>query len=157
MAYIASSVTSFRLLFSSQVLSDSLWPHGLQHARFPVLHYLPEFPQTRVHWLSRWYHPTSHFLLPTSPLALNLSQHLGLCQWVGSLKHVAKVLEHQLQHQSFQDYSGLISFGIDWFYLLAVQGTQEYSPATQLKASILRRIAFFMVQSHIHTRLLEKP
>ena len=52
--------------------------------------------------LSRWYHQTSHSLSTTSPPALNLSQHLGLCQWVGSLKHMAKVLESQLQHQFFQ-------------------------------------------------------
>ena len=48
----------------------------------------------------------------------------GLLQWVGSLHHMAKILEPQLQQQSFQRiYTGLISFRIDWFDLFAVQGT----------------------------------
>ena len=56
-------------------------------------------------------------------------------------------MEFQLQHQSFQEYSGLISFRMDWLDLLAVQGTlqsrlQEHSS----KASILQHSAFFMVQ-----------
>ena len=65
---------------------------------FPVLHYLPEFSQTHVYWVGDAVQ-TSHPLLPSS-LTLNLSQHQGLFQWVGSLHQVAKVLE--LQHQSFQ-------------------------------------------------------
>ena len=64
-----------------------------------VLHYLPEFAQTYVHWVSDAIQ-TSHPLSPSSPLALNLSQHQGLFQWVSSWHQVAKVLE--LQHQSFQ-------------------------------------------------------
>ena len=68
---------------------------------FPVLHYLPEFAQTHVRWVSDAIQ-LSHPLSPPSPLALNLSQHQGLFQWVGSLDQVAKLLELQLQHQSFQ-------------------------------------------------------
>ena len=67
---------------------------------FPVLHYLPEFAQTHVHWLSDAIQPP-HPLSPTSPPALNLSQHQSLFQWVSSSHQVAKVLEFQLQHQSF--------------------------------------------------------
>ena len=67
---------------------------------FSVHHYLPEFPQTHVHWVSDAIQP-SHPLLPPS-LALNFSQHRGLFQWVSFLHQVAKVLELQLQHQSFQ-------------------------------------------------------
>ena len=67
---------------------------------FPVLLYLPEFAQTHVHWISDAIQP-SHSLSSPS-LALNLSQHQGLFQWVSSLHQVAKVLELQLQHQSFQ-------------------------------------------------------
>ena len=74
---------------------------------FYVLHYLPEFAQTHVHWVSDATQP-SHPLLPPSPLAFNLSQHQGLFQWVCSSHQVAKVLEHQ--HQSFQ--------WIFWFYFL---------------------------------------
>ena len=68
----------------------------------PVLHYLPEFAQTHVHWIGDVIQP-SYPLSPPSPPALNLSQHLGLFQWVYSLHdEVGKVLELRLQHQSFQ-------------------------------------------------------
>ena len=67
---------------------------------FPVLHYLPEFIQTLVHWVGDAIQP-SHPLSPPSPPALNLSQHQGLFLWAGSLHQVAKVLQLQLQHQSF--------------------------------------------------------
>ena len=66
-----------------------------------VHHQLPEFTQTHVHWVSDAIQP-SHPLSSPSPPALNLSQHQGLFQWVSSSHKVAKVLEFQLQHQSFQ-------------------------------------------------------
>ena len=62
---------------------------------------LPEPSQTHVHWVSDAIQPSHHLSSPSSP-ALNLSQHQGLFQWVSSLHQVAKVLEFQLQHQSFQ-------------------------------------------------------
>ena len=68
---------------------------------FPFLHYLHEFTQTHVHWLSDVIQP-SYPLLPPSPFALNLSQYQGLFQWLGSSHQVAKVLELHLQHQYFQ-------------------------------------------------------
>ena len=67
----------------------------------PVHYQLPESTQTHVHWASGTIQP-SHPLLSPSPPALNLSQHQGLFKWVSSLHQVAKVLEFQLQHQSFQ-------------------------------------------------------
>ena len=67
----------------------------------PVHHQLLEFTQTHVHWVGDAIHP-SHPLSSPSPPALNPSQHHGLFQWVNSLHEVAKVLEFQLQHQSFQ-------------------------------------------------------
>ena len=70
---------------------------------FPVLHYLPEFAQTNVHWVDDAIQP-SYPLSPSFPPALNLSQHQGLFWWVDSLHQVARVLE--LQHQSFQWISG---------------------------------------------------
>ena len=69
--------------------------------RFPVLHYLPEFAQTHVHWVSDAIQP-SHPLLPPSPPALCLSQHQVLFQWVRSSHQVAKIVELQLQYQSCQ-------------------------------------------------------
>ena len=67
----------------------------------PVHHQLPESTQTHVHWVNDAIQPSNPLSSP-SPPALNLSQHQGLFQWVNSLHEVAKVLEFQLQHQSFQ-------------------------------------------------------
>ena len=68
---------------------------------FPVHHQLPELTKTHVHWVGDAIQP-SHPLLSPSPTTFNLSQHQGLFQWVSSSHQVAKVLEFQLQHQSFQ-------------------------------------------------------
>ena len=111
-----------------------------------VHHQLPEFTQTHVDWVGDAIHP-SHPLLSPSPPTFNLSKHQGLFQWVSSLHQVAKVLEFQLQHQSFQWTFRTISFRMDWLDLLAVQGTlksllQHHSS----KASILQCSAFFRVQ-----------
>ena len=113
---------------------------------FHVLHYLPEFAQTHVHWVSDAIQPSHPLSFPSTP-AFNLSQHQGLLQWVSSSHQVAKVLEFQLQHHPSNEYSGLISFRMDWLDLLAVQGTlksllQHHSS----KASILWHSALFMVQ-----------
>ena len=67
----------------------------------PVYHQLPEFTQTHVHRV-RDAIQLSHPLSSPSPPAPNPSQHQGLFQWVNSSHEVAKVLEFQLQHQSFQ-------------------------------------------------------
>ena len=66
----------------------------------PVHHQLPEFTQTHAHRVSDAIQP-SHPLSSPSP-AFNLSQHQSLLKWVSSLHQVARVLEFQLQHQSFQ-------------------------------------------------------
>ena len=87
--------------FSHSVVSGSLWPHGLQHARPPCPYQLPKFTQTHVNWVGDAIQ-SSHPLSSPSPPALNLSQHQGLFKWVSSSHQVAKVLEFQLQHQSFQ-------------------------------------------------------
>ena len=68
---------------------------------FPVHHQHPEFTQTHIHWIGDAIQP-SHPLSSPSPPIFNLSQHQGLFQWVSSSHQVAKVLEFQLQHQSFQ-------------------------------------------------------
>ena len=68
---------------------------------FPVHHQLPELTQVHVHQVSDAIRP-SHPLSSASPPAFNLSQHQGLFQWGSSSHQVAKVLEFQLQHQSFQ-------------------------------------------------------
>ena len=113
----------------------------------PVQHQFPEFTQTHVHWVGDAIQPPSHPLSSPSPLTFNLSQHQGLFKWVSSLHQVAKVLEFQLQHQSFQCTPGLISFRLDWLDLLAVQGTlKSLCQYHSSKASLLQCSAFFMVQ-----------
>ena len=85
---------------------------------FPVHHQLSEFAQTHVHWVADAIQPP-HPLSPSSPLALNLSQRQSLFQWVSPSYQVAKVLELQLSPSN--EYSGMISFWIDWFDLLPLQ------------------------------------
>ena len=68
---------------------------------FPVLQHLVELAQTHIHWVGDAIQP-SHPLSSHSPPTFNLSQHQALLKWVNSSHQVAKVLEFQLQHQSFQ-------------------------------------------------------
>ena len=79
---------------------------------FTISH-LPELAQTHVHWVYDAIQ-LSHPLLPTSP-ALNLSQHQSLFQWVGSLHRWPKFWCFSLSISPSFEYSGLISFRIDWF------------------------------------------
>ena len=109
----------------------------------PVLYYLPGFAQTHIHWVGDAIQSSCPVSSP-SPPALNLSQNQDLFQWVSSSHQLTKVLEFQLQHQSFQ-----------WILrtdLLATQGTlKSLFQHHSLKASILLRSAFFIVQlSHPH-------
>ena len=91
-------------LFSSVQFTQSCLtlcdPMDCSMLGLPVHHQLPEFTQTCVHWVSDAIQ-ASHLLSSPSP-ALNPSQHQGLFQWVSSSHQVAKILEFQLQHQSFQ-------------------------------------------------------
>ena len=103
-------------------VSDSLQPHGLQHKRLPVLHHLPEFAQTHVHWVSDAIQP-SHPLSSPSPPPLNLSQHQGLFQCVSSSHQVAWYWSFSFSIGPSNEYSALISFRVHWFDLLAVQET----------------------------------
>ena len=75
---------------------------------FPVLHHLLEFAQTHVHWSCDAVQP-SHPLLSPSPPAFSLSQLQGIFQGVSSSHQMAKALEFQLQHQSFQSVSSVQS------------------------------------------------
>ena len=108
--------------FSHSVVSNSLQTQRVQHARLPYpSQQLPELTQTHVHWVSDAIQP-SHLQSPPSPPALNLSQHQDLFKWVSPSHEVAKVLELQLQHQSFQ-WIFRTDFLMDWLDLLAVQET----------------------------------
>ena len=117
---------------------------------FPVLYCLLEFAQTHVHWVSDAIHSSSPLSSP-SPPAFNLSQHQGIFQWVSSLHQVAKVLELQLQRQSFQWIFRIDFLRMDWFDLLAVQGTLKSFQHHSSKASIIWLSVFFTVQlSHTY-------
>ena len=146
-AYYRSSCCSFAKCLTLCNPMDCSTPD------FAVLHYLLEFAQIHVHWVCDAIQP-SHPLSSPSPPAFNLSQHQGLFQWVSSSHQVAKVLELQLQHQFFQwtfraekywnfnfsispsnEYSGLISFRIDWRDLPYCPGdSQESSPSSQFES-----------------------
>ena len=93
-----------RVTFSSVQLLSRVQlcdPMNRSTPGLPVHHQLPEFTQTHVHRVSDAIQPF-HPLSSLSPPALNLSQHQGLFEWVSSSHEVVKVLEFQLQHQSFQ-------------------------------------------------------
>ena len=148
MAYIQDGRdTPLQLLFSCSVVSDSLQPYGLQHARLPC-----PSPSPGVCWnscpFSWWCHPTiSSSVIPFSTCLQSFPASGSFPKWVSSSHQLAKVLELQLQHQSFQWIFRVISFRIDWLDLLAVQGTlksllQHHSS----KALILLHSAFFIVQ-----------
>ena len=134
--------------FSSVVQSCPTLCDPMNHSTpgLPVHHQFPESTQTHVHRVSDAIQP-SHPLSSPSPPALNPSQHQGLFKWVSSSHQVAKVLEFQLQHQSFQWTPRLISFRMDWLEFLEVQGTLKSLLQHQSsKASIFQHSAFFRVQ-----------
>ena len=129
-------------------MSDSLWPHELQHIRLPcpLLSHSSEFAQTQAHWVDDAMQP-SHALSTPSPPALNLSQHQGLFQWVGSSHQVPKCWRFSIGFS--KEYSGLISFRIDWLDLLEVQRTlKSLLQHHDSKVSILLRSAFVVQLEH---------
>ena len=98
LTYMQSLVQFSSVAQSCLTLCD---PMNCSTPGLPVHHQLPESNQTHVHWVGDAIQP-SHSLLSPSPPALNLYQHQGLFKWVSSSHQVAKVVEFQLQHQSFQ-------------------------------------------------------
>ena len=117
---------------------------------FPVLHYLPEFAQIHVHRDSDAIQPC-HLLLPPSLPALNLTSIRIFFN--ESALHISwpKYWSFSFSISLSSEYSGLISYRIDWFDLLAVQGTlKSLLHHYNLKASVLQCSAFFMDQlSHL--------
>ena len=123
----------------------SLLPHGLQPG-FPVHHQLLELAQTHVHQVSDAIQPSHSLSTPSPPVSIFLSIR------VFSNESVLRIRWPNYWSFSFSiipsnEYSGLISFRMDWFDLLAVQGTlksllQHHSS----KTSVLQCSAFFIVQ-----------
>ena len=137
------------LLFSCQVVSDSLQPHGLQHARLPCLSLSPGVAQTHVRWVDdaiQPFHPLLPFLLLPSvfPSFRVFSSELALLiKW-------PKCWSFSFSISPSHEYSGLISFRIDWFDLAVQVTLKSLLQLHNSKASILLCSAFLMVQfSHL--------
>ena len=123
----------------------------------PVHHQLLEFTQTHVHRVSDAIQP-SHPVTSPSPPAFNVSQRQHLFQSVSSSHRWPKYWSFSLSISPSNEYSGLISFRMDWFDLLAVQGTlksllQHHSS----NASSLRCSAFFIVQLSYTNMTMRRP
>ena len=116
-----------------------------------VLHYFLEFVKIHVCWISDAITITISSSAAPSPFAFNLSQHQGLFQWISSSHQMTQVLELQPGISLSNEYLELISFRIDWFDFLALQGTLSLVQHHSLKTSVLPCSAFFMVQlSHLY-------
>ena len=128
--------------FSRSVMSDSLRPQGLQHARLPVHLQLSKL----VHQVSDAIQPSHPLSSPSRP-AFALFQHQGLFQWVSSSHHVAKVLVSALTSvlpMNIQDW--FPSGWTGWISLQSKGLLKSFLQHHNSKASILRLSAFFMVQ-----------
>ena len=130
------------LLFSHSVVSDSLWAHGLQHTSFPC-------PSLSLGVCSNSCPLVDHLIFCCPVLLLpsifpsirvfssELALHIRWPKYWG--------FSFSISHSN--EYSGLISFRIDWFDLLAVRGTLKCLLQHHcVKTSILQHSAFFMVQ-----------
>ena len=144
------------MLFSCSVMSNSLWPHGLQHARLPYPSLSPRV--LKLISIESKCHPIISFsLVPFSyyPQSFSIrafSSELALhIRW-------PKYWSFNFNISPSNEYSGFISFRIDWFDLLAVQGTLKHPSSTTVQ-----KHQFFSTQPsswssfHIRTWLLEKP
>ena len=141
---------------SVTVTSNSLWPHGLQHTRLPCPSPSPGVC-SNSRPLSWWCHPITSFSVAPFLPTLNLSQHQGLFQWVVSLHQMAKVLEFQLQHQSFQWIFKDDPLGWTGWISLQSKGSQESSPTQQFESINSSVLCLLCGPTfHIHTWLLEK-
>ena len=143
--------------FSRSVVSDSLRPHELQHARPPCPSPVAGVhTQTHVHRFSDAIQP-SHPLSSPSPPAPRPSQHQSLFQWVNSSHEVAKVLEFKLQQHSFQRnpkadlQNGLVGSPC------SPRDSQDSSPTPQFKSINSSALSLPHSPTHIHTWPQEKP
>ena len=140
------SSPSYQFSSVAQSCLTLCYPMDCSMPGLAVHHQLPEFTQIHAHWVGDVIQPSYPLLSPSLP-AFNLSQHQGLFKWDSSSHQVAKLWSFSFNISPSNEYSGLISFRMDWMDLLTVQGTlksllQYYSS----KASILWHSTFFIVQ-----------
>ena len=154
--------TSWGMFSSVQLVTQSCPtlcdPMNHSTPGLPVHQQLPEFTQTHIHWVSDAIQP-SHPLSSPFPPAPNPSHHQSLFQWVNSFHQVAKVLEFQLQHHSFQrnPTADLLQNRLVGSPC-SPRNYQESSPTPQFKSINSSALSFLhKSNSHIHTWPLEKP
>ena len=153
--HLLASVQFSSVAQSCQTLCD---PIDCSTPGLLVHHQLLEFTQTHVHWVSDTIQP-SHPLSSPSPPTFNLFQHQGLFRYSVLRIRWPKYWSFSFSISPSNEYSGLISFRIDWFDLHAVQEIlKSLLEHHGLKASILRHSAFLMVQlSHCICSSLNSP
>ena len=139
-------------LFSCSVMSNSLRPHGLQHARLPCP---SPSPGACSNMSIELVMPSNHLILCCPFLLPSIFTSIGVFLMSLLFTSGGQVLEYwsfSFSIRPFNEYSGLISFRIDWFDIHAVQGIlRSLLQHHSLKASVLWRSAIFKVQlSHLH-------
>ena len=149
---------SLRYQFSSVQLCVTLChPMVCSTPGLPVHYQLLEFTQIHIHSVGdaiQPYHPLSS----PSPPAFNLSQHQGLFKQVSSSQQVAKYWSFSFNISLSNEYSGLISFRMDWLGFLGVQRTlKSLLQHHTSKAATLQHSAFFIVQFSNPYMTTEKP
>ena len=147
--------------FSHSVVSDSLWPHGLQHARLSCLSPTPRvYPNSSLLSQTWWHQPSNHLILCHPLLLLPsvfpsirvFSNESGLpIRW-------SKYWSYSFSISPSNEYSGLISFRMDRWDLCSVQGSLKVlSNTAEQKHQFFSTQPSLQSNSHIHTWLLEKP
>ena len=150
-------ITPTLLLFTCLVVSNCLWPHGLQHTRLPVHHQLLEFTQTHVHQVEDAIQP-SHPVVPFSswPQSLPASGSFPMSQhftWGGQsigVSALASALPMNIQDWSLLGWTG-------WISLKSKGLSRVYSNTTVQKHQFFGAQLSSRSNSLIHTRPLEKP
>ena len=112
-------------------MSDCLWPHGLQHAKLSCPSPTPRTCSNSCP-LSWWCHPTISSSVVPSPPAFSLSQRQDLYQWILHIR-CPKYWRFSFSISPSNEYSGLISFRIDWFGLLESKGLSRVFSNTTLQ------------------------
>ena len=134
--------------FSPSVMTNSLWPKDCSTPGLTVHHQLPEFTQTQVHWVGDAIQP-SHPLSTPSWLLPSIFRSIRVFSNESVLTRWPKYWSFSFSISPSSEYSGLISFRLDWFDLLAVQGTlKNLLQHDSSKALILWHSAFFIVAMH---------
>ena len=132
-------------------MSNSLWPHGMQHTRPPCPLLFPGVHPNSLP-LSKWCHPTiSSSVIPFSSCLPSFPAHQGLLfQWVNPSHQVAKVLELQIQHQSFQWISSVQSLSHVQLFVTSWTAALQDSLSISISQSLLKLMSVETVMPSNH-------